>query len=476
MPAFFPTAKSDPELAPFRAGLVFGFFNALTWQIGIGTPMVLFAERLGATSFQVGLAYSFVFLLTPIQVAATALLPRFGFKRLSLGGWGARSVFLSLPAGLALVAPDVAQPWMISTLIWSVFFFCFFRSIGAAAMTTWFIGFLPPAVRGRYFGTDQFLSGIAGVGTLIACAGLFALLPIYTALLVQYIIALIGSTLSYYSLKRLPDIEKPRSISIPSIVRDTPRHLFRPSPFRHYLWLAVWYTVITTPIPPFAAYYLKVGAHLSPQMIMSCEVLRYCGVIIGAWLLRRRIDATGARPFFLLSLVLTAMVAVCWWLYLQRVIDGVIAMFGIYFVLGLGWVCWTVANLNYLPKIAPEGERALFVSLHGAVTFFIAGWTPILWGLVLKSTGPDGSPMIDVGVFQVFFATVLGSACVLSVLVARLPEDSTMSVEPIVISNALLNPFRAASYIASLIDVPKRGPSRAAIKERLPGKGADADQ
>src|SRR5260221_3512118 len=139
MPAFFPTAKSDPELAPFRPGLVFGFFNALTWQIAIGTPMVLFAERLGATSFQVGLAYSFVFLLTPVQVAATALLPHFGFKRVSLGGWSARSVFLAIPLGLTLVAPKMDNSWMVHALIWSVFFFCFFRSVGTSAMTTWFM-------------------------------------------------------------------------------------------------------------------------------------------------------------------------------------------------------------------------------------------------------------------------------------------------------------------------------------------------
>ena len=454
MLALFPTTKSDPELAPFRAGLVFGFFNALTWQIGIGTPMVLFAERLGATSFQVGLAYSFVFLLTPVQIAATALLPRFGFKRLSLGGWSARSVFLAIPLGLAFLAPDVGEPWMIGTLIGSVFMFCVFRSIGAAAMTTWFMGLLPPGVRGRYFANDQFLSGIAGVGTLLACALLFALLPIYTALLVQYGIALIGSTLSYYALKRLPDIERPKTMSLRSVLRDTPRHLFSPSRFRHYLWLAVWYAVITTPIPPFAAYYLKVTAQMKASEIMMFEVLRFSGVILGAWLLRRRIDATGARPFFLLSLVLTAMAAVGWLLYLRQVIDGRAAMFGIYFVVGLGFVCWTVANLNYLPKITAPGERALLVSIHGATTFCIGGCAPILWGLVLKSTGADGSPTIDVSVFQWFFVSVFGSACVLSVLAARLHEDSKTPVGPIIISNAILNPFRAAYYLVNLIDLP----------------------
>jgi hypothetical protein len=79
--------------------------------------MVLFAERLGASSFQVGLAYSFVFLLTPVQVAATALLPHFGFKRVTLGGWGIRSFFLVLPVWLAVLAPETGQPWMVCVFL-----------------------------------------------------------------------------------------------------------------------------------------------------------------------------------------------------------------------------------------------------------------------------------------------------------------------------------------------------------------------
>ena len=429
--SLFPTAKSDPELAPFRDGLLFGFFNALTWQIAIGTPMVLFAERLGASSFQVGLIYSFVFLLTPVQIAATALLPVFGFKRVTLGGWGLRSFALAVPVWLTMLAPDVGQPWMVATLIWSVFFFCFFRSIGAAAMTTWLLGLLPPGVRGRYFASDQILSGVGGVGTLVACAGLFALLPIYQALLAQYVIALVGSTLSYYALKRLPDIDRPTAISLGSVLRDTPRIMFARSEFRRYLWLAVGYAVITTPIPPFAAYYLKVGPHLSAGVIMQFEVLRYLGVIAGAWVLRRRIDAVGARPFFLLALGLVAFVAVIFWLYLRGIVGGLATVAGMYFAVGFGAVCWNIANLHFLPKVSPVKEQALFVSVHGAVTACIGGSAPILWGLVLKSVGTDGAPTVDVGLFQWFFATVVAVACVLSVLIARLHEDTKTHVDPI---------------------------------------------
>jgi hypothetical protein len=416
--------------------------------------MVLFAGQLGATAFEVGLAYSFVFLLTPLQIAATTLLPRHGFKRVALGGWGVRSFFLAVPIGLAAMAPAVPQSWMVQALIGSVFFFCFFRSIGAAALTTWFMGFLPAGVRGRYFASDQFFSGIGGVATLMVCAALFGLLPIYTALLLQYVIALTGSTLAFFSLRRLPDIGKPPAVSLGMVLSLTPRHLFAPSVFRRYLWLAVWYAAITTSVPPFAAYYLKVTAGLSAGQIMLFEVMRYCGVIAGAWLIGRRIDLTGARPFLVLSLALVALIAVAWLIFLRFGIGGTPAMLLIYFGIGLAAVCWVVANLHFLPKIVPTEERALFVSIHGAATACLGGLSPILWGSFLKSTSASGEPGIDVVVFQWFFVFVLVSACVLSALVARLPEDAQSSAEPLVIGNAILRPFRAASYLINLIDLP----------------------
>lgn len=448
----FPTAKHDPELHPFRPGLVFAFFNALAWQIGIGTPMVLFAEELGASPFQVGLAYSFVFVLTPVQIVATALLPRFGFKALMLGGWRTRSFFLGVPAVLALLVMQGGErPWMIDAMVWSVFFFCLFRSIGAASGTSWFYAILPEAIRGRYFANDQFVSAVAGVGTLLVCAALFALLPVYPALLAQYVIALLGSTISYYSLKQLPDAERPRSISLRTVLRDTPRHLFAPSTFRSYVWLAAVCAVLATPIPPFAAYYLKVGPQLATGQIMLFEVLRYAGVMVAAWVLRRRIDGTGARPYFLLGLALHAVVGVYWWFYLENGFGGIIGIYVAYFLLGLGVATWSIANLNYLPKIVSAEERTLVVSVHGAVTACIGGLSPVVWGLFLKSDVGAG-PGIDTAVFQWFFVSVVVGALGLIPLMARLPEEKGKSVDPILIGHAILRPFRAMTYLVNLVE------------------------
>lgn len=451
MPSLFPTAKSDPELVPFRPGLVFAFFNALAWQIGIGTPMVLFAEQLGATPFQVGLAYSFVFVLTPLQIVSTALLPRYGFKALMLGGWRTRSFFLGVPAALAVFALRGEQPWMVQALVWSVFFFCVFRSIGAASGTSWFYAILPETVRGRYFATDQFVSAVAGVGMLLASAGLFALLPVYPALLAQYAIALGGSTVSYYALKKLPDAERPTAISLRTVLRDTPRHLFARSTFRSYVWLAVGYSVFSTPIPPFAAYFLKVGPGFSTGQIMMFEVLRYSGVMVAAWVIRRRIDVTGARPFFLLALGIYAVLGGFWWLYLETAFGGVVGLSMAYFFLGLGAATWAIANLNYLPKIVTGQERTLAVSVHGAVTACLGGISPVVWGIFLKSD--DGVTRgIDAQVFQWFFMSVVVGALVLFSLLGRLPEEKGQTVDPILIGNAILRPFRAVTYLVNLVE------------------------
>lgn len=467
MASLFPSAKNDPELLPFRPGLTFAFFNALAWQVGIGTPMVLFAEQLGASPFQVGLAYSFVFVLTPLQIVSTALLPRYGFKALMLGGWRTRSLFLGVPALLAALAIGGGErPWMVQALVWSVFFFCVFRSIGAASGTSWFYAILPPALRGRYFASDQFVSAVAGVGMLLASAALFALLPAYPALLMQYVIALAGSTVSYFALKKLPDAERPTSISLRTVLRDTPRHLFTRSTFRSYIWLAVACALLATPIPPFAAYYLKVGPGFSTGEIMLFEVLRYLGVMVAAWVIRRRIDVTGARPFFLLALGLYGAVGVFWWLYLENGFGGTAGIAFSYFFLGLGAATWAIANLNYLPQIITTEERTLAVSVHGAVTASLGGISPVVWGIFLKG-GEGVTRSINTSVFQWFFVSVVVGAGVISSLLGRLPEEKGQPVDPILIGNAILRPFRAVTYLVNLVEPRSLGQSksRASRKE-----------
>ena len=257
-----------------------------------------------------------------------------------------------------------------------------------------------------------------------------------------------------------------------AVVRATPRHVWGSGTFQKYLWLAVWYCVFSTPIPAFVAYYLKVGPQFSSGLIMVFEIVRYMGVFLTAWMLRGRIDRMGAKPFLLLSLALYVIIGGYWWIFLRTHGGGLTIMMLAYGLLGVGATCWTVANLGYLPKIVSEHERPLMVSIHGAVTSCIGGCAPLIWGWFLKDTNAAG-PTINVAVFGWFFVTVAASALVLLVLVARLPEDKSVHVEPLSVGSAIMRPLRAMTYLASLVEQPS---NRSWVKTEKAPAPPDDDQ
>lgn len=444
----------DPALVPFRSGLRFSFFNALTWQIATGTPLVLLAEQLGASPAQAGLAYSFVFLLTPVQILSTALLPRFGFKRLTLGGWGLRSFLLIIPLGLAGAAPLIgARPWMVSALIASCFGFCLLRAMGMAASLPWFFSILPKEARGRYFASDQLLGGLSCMATLITCALLFALLPPYPALFIQYLIAMVGSAVSYQALRQLPDGPPPPAIGLRGIASGLAGLALKASPYRSYLAITIGCYALTTPIAPFAAYHLKAVTGLPPGLIMLFELVRYSGSAACAWTLRKRIDATGARPYLLLSLALYAALAAYWLLFLRHGLGGRGGMVLAYLTMGFAGTCWMTGNLGYLPKLMAEDQRTLGLTLHGALAALVGGIATTAWGVALRSANPgDGMNLVA---FQILFVAALVGCAVLVLRLTRLPEPDAPGIDPILPGSLLLRPHRAVSYLVNLVDPRK---------------------
>jgi hypothetical protein len=275
-----------------------------------------------------------------------------------------------------------------------------------------------------------------------------------------YSFSITGAWLALRCLRALPDIERPTVMSLGTIRADTPRHLFGAGPFRPYLWLAVLYFVVTTPLVPFAAYYLKTVAGVAPASIMGYTILQYAGVIGGNWFMRSRIDRIGAKPFFRLTFMLVAVFAIGWlaclrWGHLTPWLMPVL-----YVLLGAATGMFTAANVSYLAKIIPESERALPVSLHGAIGYFTGGLAPVAWGLVLKES--DTLPSLDLVAFQWFFLFTLAGAAVLVLLGNRL-QERVGHVDPLLEGGWLFRPFRVVASLVNLAE-PDQSRSRAPAK------------
>ncbi|MDP2136679.1 MAG: MFS transporter [Candidatus Didemnitutus sp.] len=447
--------KNDPELYAYRRGLHFAFFNALNWQVAVGTPTVLFMEHLGASPFEVGLVFAWTFLLTPAQVLATTLLPRLGFKRLTLAGWGARGWFLLVPLLLSIYAPQQRLAWTVYAMVTAMFFYSLSRAVGAAAITSWLYAIVPQSIRGRYWSTDQMMGGTAAVGTLLVCALLFAVLPPYWAFTIQYLIAIYGAWMALRCLGSLPDVDRPKTMSLRHVAAHTPKLIFRPSPFRYYLWVAVSYFIVTTPVGPFTAYYLKSSVGLAAWQIMLFAMVQYLGVIGGNWFMRSRTDRIGAKPFLRLSFLAYAGIAAGWWCFLH--FGGWLGFLLplLYLMLGVGAGCFTTSNLNYLAKTLPENDRALAVAVHSALTAFLGGFSPVIWGFFLRKEDGVG---LNLEAFELFFVFTFVCALALLAVVQGLKEK-TGHVEPLLEGSWLFRPFRAMTYLINLVERPEDKPA-----------------
>jgi len=449
MPPSEKAARDAATLRPFRPGLAFSFFNAITWQIALGTPMVLYAEALGASTFVVGTVYAFVFLLTPIQALATSLLPRFGFKRLMLFCWMARSLFLLPLVWLAWERPSSGSVWAIALFVFSVFAFCFFRAVGSCGYVPWLYSLIPDSLRGRYFGSAQIWMGLSSVSTLLFCSILFSEFAVYLALFWQYIVAFAGSLLSFASLAALPDGKRPKANSLAQTLAVARRYLLRPGPYRHILSVHIVLATCASSLPPFAAYYLKAEVGLSESRILALATLQSLGVILSAFFVRRTLDIAGPRSIFLLGVLLYAVLATLWLAETGGLGGGFGLYVTLYVLVGVAACFWFTAHLNYLPYVIEENDRPLMVAVNSSLVSLVSGVAPVLWGLALKETGPQGGTAVDATWFRVYFVCLMLVAVALVPALMRIRLRKFDRGREIRVTTEALRPFRAITAFAA---------------------------
>ena len=448
----------SPFKGPYAKLLRFSFFNASTWLIGLGTPMVLLATELGANSFEVGLAYSFVFLLLPVQIVATAFLPRLGYKKQIMLAWAARGSSLVIPFYLALLAPDEPTRWMVQAMILSAFLFSFFRTFGSCALPPMMYAILPEHVRGKFFSTDQAIIGIAGIITLVLFAGLFAFFPTYSAFAVQYGYALVAVVMTIYYHGPIKDPPKPEGTAIRDIIIETPMLCLKRSPFRQYLVFMIISCLMGTAFVPLTTYFLKVEMGVGLSQILFYTAVQYCGAILGTVIMRERIDRVGARVSFRVSLVLHSIISTYWFFLVSGLYPPLQTALPLaYFLFGIAASQWIASHLKYIPRVCDVQKHALHISIHAAAIGIIGGLAPILWGYAVKVPGPR--PGVQVDTFAWYFIALLAGHLLLLLYVPHLSSEHRD--RPALLTSATL--IRPVRYIGQLINVVPQ-PGKKSIK------------
>src|SRR5229473_2087444 len=170
--------REPTENASFPVGLhnafLFSFFNALSYQIVLTSPMVLYARTLGASATVLGIVAGMMPLLVIFQIPAASYIPRLGFKRFVFAGWGTRVMFIFAMALVPLTNVFLKPETRLALMLMLLFCFNLSRGISSCAWLPWITALVPAGLRGKYLARDAAVQNLASFFTFLIAAGCLA--------------------------------------------------------------------------------------------------------------------------------------------------------------------------------------------------------------------------------------------------------------------------------------------------------------
>ena len=409
----------------------FSFFNAVSFQIVLGAPVILFAKSLGASSFVLGTIAALTPLLNILQLLAARFLHRVGYKRFVLAGWGARTFFTLCIAVLPLW-PGLTTASRLWLLIGALFCFNLLRGLSAGAWLPWFTALLPEKVRGRFLSRDNAFMHLGCLAALLLSAWVMTGTVEAGEYAAVFGLALVSALASLWFVRRIPDAESPED----RLRSGTPvpwGAMLRYPPFARLLWFTTIYMTVIGSLGVFTVEYLVVREKFAESMILVLSAWSFAGALAGLAITAPRLDATGSKPWLRHGLVAMALVIAGWFFLASGLLPGWPVLIGaLNFFGGLAGAIFGVANTRITMGSVPVMGRNHFFALFTVVSGIGLGGAPMVWGAILDTLGTLDVVVGPVALdrYSIYFAALALLACSALRLVRGLHEGAAVETLP----------------------------------------------
>lgn len=409
-----------------------GVFWCVWFNTTTGTPLTLFAQKLGASNFEFGLLTALPFLASLLSVPGSFLIERSGRRKETFLRWLYLQRLMWAPIALAPLlllsrAGAFGAGQALNVFLVLMFVMYAVGSVGGPAWLSWMSDVVPQRLNGKYFSRrrqwgilaavpaaafvgwfldhrvpDQPRAILGWCSLLFLCAGVCGLADIH---MFQYVPA----------MNRQPR----RSLRL----METFREPLRDRPFLFASGFIATLTFALTFLGQFATLYLldQAGAsNMTAQMALVVAPMIGQLLVLGAW--GRAADRAGKRPLLMLAAIGLAPVGIAW-CFVGR---GNIWL--AYLLSALGAALWTgveVVNMNLV--LERSAGRRQGAGGYAAVNTVIVNVAGCLGGLaagciaqLLRDWHWQPFPGCKVfGFYDVLFAA--GGGLRLLALVAFLP-------------------------------------------------------
>lgn len=427
---------SPDAKAAFPPGLnnafSFSAFNALSFQIVLGSPMILYAKSLEASATVLGIIAGMMPLLVIFQIPAASHINRIGYRKFVLAGWSTRVMFILAMALVPLAGTFLNQANCLALLLVLLFGFNLSRGISSCAWLPWITLLVPEELRGRYLARDAAVQNLASFVTFLISAAVLSGASHAWQFAVLFAFSAAMGAVSLLFLKRIPDVPTPTEDKVKSTTAVPWLAMAGYPPFKKLLLTVVAWSVAYGGITAFTVAFLKAHTGMSEGEILLISSVAFLGGVSSLGLMAHRFDRVGSKPVLGVACVGWLLVLTGWVLLAGGVLPARLSLvLGLQFFNGLLAALANMANNRLAMAIVPAMGRNHFFALYSVISNVTLGLAPIAWGVLIDAVGARHPRWagLDWNRFTVFFALVALAFGVTFALSRRLDEPKAASLE-----------------------------------------------
>lgn len=387
----------------------FSFYNAVSFQIFLGSPMILYAKRLGATATLLGVIASLSPLLTVFQIPAANHLQRFGYRRFVLAGWSTRNLCVFAAVAVPLLG-FLSDGWKLALVIGCLFVFNLLRGITSGAWLPWLTEILPENIRPRFLARDQRFLQAGSLAALLFCGLTLQKESQPWEFSLVFLFSAIGGAVSLRYLSRVPDVQKAETLK-KSGTRVPWMEIVTYPPFARLVGFNLLLTFATGSLAVFTVAFLKGAVGMGENHILYLLAMTFIAGVGSLDWVGRRLETFGSKRILSWGMLLYLGVVAGWTaLALGVIAPRIVPLLLIFAGSGVAGASINLANSHLIMRVMPQMGRSHFFAFYSVITSLGFGVTPIIWGACLDALGGIHLRMgggLEWNRYSIYFAALL---------------------------------------------------------------------
>lgn len=427
-----PTGESMPH------GVVnaywFQVFNATSWSIILGTPMLLYLKNLGASVTVLGIAVALIPLFSAFQIPAASIAERVGYKTFVVRGWASRSIFI-LGIALAALWPETLTPtWRIALVLAMLVCFALVRGLSMCGYLPWITGIVPTSLRGTFLARDTMCMYLAVTATMLLSSFWVGRFPNGRSFGVVFLFSYLAALSAIFFLRRIPDI--PGAAQHASSTHPPWMEMILYPPFIRYVRFTVVFNLSASALNVIWVPFMRDNYQASGSLILGLSAYSSIIAALTSRLTGAVADRVGSRPLIGLAIG-WVMVGQCLWMAMAAGVlpRHVPILFGITSFGAVGFAVQGLASTRLLMGLVPVTGRSHFFAIANVANSLTLGLMPIAWGLIFDSMGrllPDRAMPLSVwswNRYSLIYAVIVAGLLAAQYFRRQLDEPKAMSTE-----------------------------------------------